>query len=83
MKESTGTSLVAVGILAIPSFITHALLGNVAWVLGLLLIVGSVCGAKAGASIVKRVNDRALTALFAVLMVAVGIFMAVQELLAL
>jgi hypothetical protein len=83
MKQASGTSLVAVGILAIPSFITHALLGNVAWVLGLLLIVGSVTGARLGGRLVRRVNERLLTALFGVLMVAVGVFMAVQELCAL
>lgn len=81
MKQATGTSLVAVGILAIPSFITHAILGNVVWLLGLLLIVGSIIGTKIGAFIVKRVNDRLLTALFGVVLVASGVILAVQEFL--
>lgn len=81
MKQATGTSLVVVGILAIPSFITHAILGNVVWLLGLLLIVGSIIGTKIGAFIVKRVNDRLLTALFGVVLVASGVILAVQEFL--
>lgn len=81
MKQSTGTSLVAVGILAVPSFVTHALLGDVAWVIGLLLIVGSVVGAKLGAKILAHVNDRLLTGLFGVVLVCAGIIMVVREFL--
>lgn len=79
VKQATGTSLVTVGILAVPSFITHAVLGHVLWILGLLLIVGSVVGAKLGALIIKRVNDRLLTGLFGVVLVASGVILAVQE----
>ena len=79
MKEASGTSLVAVGILAIPSFITHAVLGNVLWVVGLLLIVGSICGTKIGAFILQHVNNRRLTALFGVLLVVSGVILAVHE----
>ena len=79
MKQASGTSLVSVGILAIPSFITHAFLGNVDWILGLLLIVGSVVGAKLGAKILTHVNDRLLTGLFGVVLVISGIIMVVRE----
>lgn len=79
MKQSTGTSLVAVGILAVPSFVTHAILGDVAWLIGILLIVGSVVGARLGAQILRRVNDRALTGLFGVVLVLAGVIMVVRE----
>lgn len=79
MKQATGTSLVAVAIFAVPSFIAHAILGNVMWVLGALLILGSIFGAKIGAAVIKRVNDRMLTALFAVLLVAAGVVLAANE----
>ncbi|MBS5450386.1 MAG: sulfite exporter TauE/SafE family protein [Coriobacteriia bacterium] len=79
MKQASGTSLVSVGILAVPSFITHALLGNIDWLLGLLLIVGSIIGAKLGAKILTHVNERLLTGLFGVLLVLSGIIMVVRE----
>lgn len=79
MKEASGTSLVVVGILAVPGFITHALLGNVMWVTGILLIAGSVCGARIGAVIINRINNRKLTALFGVLLVVAGVILALQE----
>ena len=79
MKQASGTSLVSVGILAVPSFITHAILGNVDWILGVLLIVGSVVGAKLGAKILAHVNDRLLTGLFGVVLVFSGVIMVVRE----
>lgn len=81
MKEASGTSLVAVGILAVPSFITHAIIGNVLWIVGLLLIVGSIAGTRIGALILGHVNNRLLTGLFGVLLVASGVMLAVQEIL--
>lgn len=81
MKQATGTSLVAVGILAVPSFVTHAVLGNVLWLLGVLLIAGSIAGTRLGAFLIRRVNDRVLTALFAVLLVASAVVLAVQEIM--
>lgn len=79
MKEASGTSLVAVGILAIPSFITHAILGNVLWIEGILLIAGSLVGTRVGAFLLQKVNNRMLTLLFGVLLVASGVMLAVQE----
>lgn len=79
MKQSTGTSLVAVAIFAVPSFIAHAILGNVAWLIGLLLIAGSLFGSRLGAKIIQKVNDRMLTLLFATVLVISGIILAVTE----
>ena len=79
MKQATGTSLVAVAILAVPSFITHAILGNILWVVGLLLIAGSLVGTRVGAWVIKRVNDRLLTGLFGVVLVVSGFILAVQQ----
>lgn len=79
MKQATGTSLVAVAILAVPGFVAHALLGNVLWAVGLLLVAGSVAGARLGAAAVKRVNERLLTGLFGILLVVSGVVLALQE----
>jgi len=82
MKQATGTSLVAVAILAVPSCITHAALGNVAWAIGLLLIAGSFVGSRIGTAIGKRTGDRMLTALFGAMLVVSGLILAVTELAA-
>lgn len=79
MKQSTGTSLVAVAIFAVPSCITHALLGNVVWVIGLLLIAGSLVGSRIGAKLIRKVNDRLLTGLFGVVLVVSGVILTVTQ----
>lgn len=80
MKESSGTSLVSVALFALPAFVAHAVLGHIAWVAGLLLIAGSVVGAKLGAMILKHVNDRMLTGMFGVVLVIAGVIMVAREL---
>ncbi len=79
MKQATGTSLVSVAVLAVPAFVTHALLGHVAWVIGILFVIGSVIGTRLGARILCHVNDRLLTGLFGVVLIASGIVMIVRE----
>ena len=64
-----------------PSFVAHAILGNVAWVIGLLLIAGSLFGSRLGAQIIQRVNDRMLTLLFATVLVISGVILAGTEFL--
>lgn len=81
MKESTGTSLVAVACIAVPGVVAHAYFGNIAWVIGLLLIAGSLAGTRIGARILKHVNDRLLTGLFGVVLLIAGAILASQELL--
>lgn len=80
MKQASGTSLVAVAIFAVPSCVTHAILGNISWVIGLLLIAGSLCGSRLGAKIIRKVNDRLLTGLFGCVLVASGLILAFTEL---
>lgn len=70
MKLTSGTSLVAVAILAIPGAITQAFLGNVNWIAGLSIILGSVPGALLGAKLIKYVPENALRIGFGLLLVA-------------
>ncbi len=51
MREASGTSLVAVCILAVPGVIEQALLGNVHVSVGLAIAVGSMPGSILGASL--------------------------------
>lgn len=80
MKQATGTSLVSVALFSVPAFVTHAVLGHVEWVAGVLLILGALVGTQLGARAVRRVGDRSLTAMFAAVLVLSGIIMAVREL---
>ena len=74
LKATVATSLACVGILAVPSTVTHAALGDIDWRLALLLAAGVVPGARVGAALSIRARERRLRlALGAFLaMVAVG-----------
>ena len=60
VKTAIGSSLACVGLFAIPGTITHALLGNIDWRFALLLAVGIVPGARIGAALAIRSDDRRL-----------------------
>lgn len=60
MKLTSGTSLIAVTLLAVPAAVTQTLLGNVAWAVAIAVAVGSVPGALLGARLITRVPERAL-----------------------
>lgn len=64
MKQASGTSLVAVAILAVPGVISQALLGNVHYLAGIAVAVGSIPGAIVGARLVQVVPERQLRFLF-------------------
>lgn len=80
MKATSGTSLIAVCILAIPGVITQAVLGNVDWLVGLAIAVGSMPGAVVGARLMDRVPERTLRFLFAGLLGFAAIMLVVDQL---
>lgn len=67
-KPALATSLACVGVLALPSTVTHALLGNIDWRFALWLTAGVVPGARLGAALAIRAADRRLR-------LAVGVFL--------
>ena len=79
MREASGTSLVAVCILAVPGVIEQALLGNVHVSVGLAIAVGSMPGSILGASLVKRIPESALRLLFASFLLVVAIILVLNE----
>jgi len=60
LKETIATSLVCVGIFAVPGMITHAFLGDIDWRFALLLCVGVIPGARIGAALAIRAERQQL-----------------------
>jgi uncharacterized membrane protein YfcA len=73
LKSAIATSLVCVGAFGVPATITHAILGHVDWRLATLLTVGVVPGARLGASLTIRIDERRLRLLVGVFLGLVGI----------
>lgn len=79
MKLTAGTSLIAVLILAIPGVITQASLGNVNWVAGIAIAIGTVPGAIIGSRLVERVPERTLRFLFSAILCVAAIMLVVDQ----
>ena len=80
MKLVSGTSLIAVMILAVPAVIAQAVLGNINWVAGIAVACGSIPGAALGARLVPRVPERRLRFLFAGFLVVAAALLVVNQL---
>lgn len=80
MKLTSGTSLIAVMLLAIPGVIYQAILGNVNWIAGIAVALGSIPGAVLGAKLIPRVPERTLRFLFGGFLVFAGIVLMINEL---
>ena len=80
MSKASGTSLIAVAILAVPSIIEQAVLGNIAYMVGIAVVCGSIPGAVLGARLVRRVSERKLRFLFGFILVAAAIVLVANEL---
>lgn len=80
MKLASGTSLIAILILAIPGTIENGIAGNIDYVVGLSVAIGSIPGAVLGAMLVKRVPERALRFIFGGFLIIAAIVLFLNEL---
>ena len=80
MKFTSGTSLIAVMILAVPGTVTQALLGNINWIAGIAVACGSIPGATLGAKLIPKVPERQLRFLFAGFLVVAAVLLVVNQL---
>ena len=83
VKSAIATSLVCVGLLALPGTITHVLEGHVDVRVAAALVVGTVPGARLGAALTIRATDRRLRVTVATFLGATAVLYATGELLAL
>jgi uncharacterized membrane protein YfcA len=80
MNEASGTSLIAILPLAITGTIAHAAAGQVEFLYGLAISIGTIPGAYLGARLSKRVPERTLRLLFGCVLVIVTIILVLNEL---
>ena len=79
MKLTSGTSLIAVMILAVPGTVTQALLGNINYAAGIAVVVGTVPGAVVGARLVRVVPERTLRFIFGGFLLVAAALLLVNE----
>jgi uncharacterized membrane protein YfcA len=83
LKETLGTSLACVGVIALPGTVTHALLGHVDWGFAIPLSIAVIPGARIGAGLAIKASDRVLRLTVAIGLSAVAAVYATTELAAL
>lgn len=79
MRLTSGTSLIAVLILAIPASVVQCALGNVDVMIGVAVACGSIPGALIGARLVSRVPDRALRFIFSAFLGVGAVLLVLKE----
>ena len=81
MRQASGTSLVSVTILAIPAVVEQGLLGNIDYVAGIAMAVGSIPGAVIGANLIRKVPERKLRFIFGSFLLLSAVVLLLNELL--
>ncbi len=81
MKHASGTSLIAVTILAIPGVIEQGILGNIDYMAGIAMALGSIPGALLGASLLRFIPERKLRFIFGFFLLISAAVLAGNELL--
>jgi hypothetical protein len=76
-RVATGTSLVAISIIAVFGTLTQGLFGNVDVAKGALIGLPAVLGVLAGTALQQRVPARAISGLFAALLVVSAVLLVV------
>ncbi len=82
-KQAVASSLVAVAMFSVPAMLSHAWLGHIDWRFALLLVVGTVPGARVGSTITIGSSDTSVRVMLGVLFIVVAFVFGIGELLAL
>jgi uncharacterized membrane protein YfcA len=80
VKTAIATSLVCVGLFAVPGAVTHAVQGHIDWRMATLLVVGVVPGARLGAALTIKAADRRMRVTVASFLGATAVLYAAGEL---
>ena len=79
MSLASGTSLIAIMILAIPGVIEQGLLGNIEYLAGIAIVVGIIPGALVGARLVRMVPERQLRFIFGGFLLVAAVMLMLNE----
>ena len=79
MSLASGPSLIAIMILAIPGVIEQGLLGNIEYLAGIAIVVGSIPGALVGARLVRVVPERQLRFIFGGFLLVAAVMLMLNE----
>lgn len=79
MRKASGTSLIAVMILAIPGVIEQGIIGNINYLAGIAIVIGTIPGAVIGAKLVTKVPERTLRLLLGCFLIVAAVMLVLNE----
>lgn len=79
MTLASGTSLIAIMILAIPGVIEQGILGNINYMAGIAVVVGTIPGAVLGARLIRVIPERQLRFLFGCFLLVAAVMLMLNE----
>lgn len=79
MRKASGTSLIAVMILAVPGVIEQGIIGNINYLAGIAVVIGTIPGAVIGAKLVTKVPERTLRLLFGCFLIVAAAMLVLNE----
>lgn len=79
IKETTGTSLIVAGMMAVPGTLMHWRLGNIDWALAAGLSAGAVVGSYLGSKLTLGTVESRVRAYVGTLLVAIGLVYGIGE----
>lgn len=79
MRKASGTSLIAVMILAVPGVIEQGIIGNINYLAGIAIVIGTIPGAVIGAKLVTKVPERTLRLLFGCFLIVAAVMLVLNE----
>ncbi len=80
MRYASGTSLIAIMILAVPGVVAQIMLGHVDFVVGIAISAGTIPGALIGARLVNYIPERTLRFIFGGMLLVAAVMLVVNEL---
>jgi uncharacterized protein len=79
MPESAGTSLVVIAVLAVPTFLSHWLLGHIRWSIAGPFTLGAVPGALVGTIVTRHAQSDRLRMAFGCLLLAFAAYFVIHQ----
>ncbi len=80
MKYAPGTSLIAIIILSTPAVAQQMMLGNIDYLVGFAIVIGSIPGALLGSKIGRNMPERALRITFGSFLMLAAVLLVISEL---
>jgi uncharacterized membrane protein YfcA len=78
-KQASGTSLLAIALIALPGIVTHAALGHIWYLGGIALMIGTIPGANLGARLIARIPERTARLAFGALLALSAVMLIVNR----